>query len=138
LEYDTNKLYSETDTEISLFQNNLSEELPHTHINFFYIHTLYVMRKEVLEKFFSLVTDEWFTSKLDRYYFEGVFPFIVSRSGYFPYISNKRSMNGLDLSKIHSSWISENNLISYEDYVDMHRTDYTFDQLNPPYVNSNT
>jgi hypothetical protein len=138
LEYDTNKLYLETDTEISLFQNNLSEELPHTHINFFYIHTLYVMRKEVLEKFFSLVTDEWFTSKLDRYYFEGVFPFIVSRSGYFPYISNKRSMNGLDLSKIHSSWISENNLISYEDYIDMHRTDYTFDQLNPPYVNSNT
>jgi hypothetical protein len=137
LEYDVNKVYSETDTEVSLFENKISGELPYTHINFFYIHTLYVMRGEVLDKFFSLVTDKWFNSKLDRYYFEGVFPFIVSRSGYFPYISNKRSMNGLDLSERHSSWILENNLLTYTQYVDMHRTDYTFDQLNPPYVNSN-
>lgn len=138
LEYDINKTYLETDTEIPLFENKLSEELPHTHVNFFYIHTLYVIGGEVLNKFFSLITDKWFNSKLDRYYFEGVFPFIVSRSGYFPYISNRRSMNGVDLSEIYSSWISENNLVSYKRYVNVHRTDYNFNQLNPPYVNSNT
>ena len=138
LEYNTNRSYSETDTQVPLFKNTLSEELPHTHVNFFYIHSLYVIRGEVLNKFFSLTTDEWFQSKLDRYYFEGVFPFIVSRSGYFPYISNRRSMNGVDLLNIHSSWISENNLLSYRKYADMYRTDYNFHQLYPPYVSSNT
>lgn len=138
LEYDKNLIYSETDTEISLFENNITKELPCTHAHFFYIHTLYVMRKEVVEKFFSLITDKWFSSRLDRYYFEGVFPFIVSRSGYFPYISNKRSMNGLDIAGLHRSWILDNNLISYEKYLDLYRTDHDFDQLNPHYDHSNT
>lgn len=138
LEYDTNRAYSETDTEIPLFENKLSKELPYTHVNFFYIHTLYVVRGEVLNNFFSLITDKWFQSKLDRYYFEGVFPFIVSRLGYFPYISNKYSMNGVDLSEKYNIWISENNLLYYEKYNNKYRTDYTFNQLNPPYVNSNT
>lgn len=138
VEYDTNRVYSETDTEVPLFENKLSEELPYTHVNFFYIHTLYVIKGEVLNKFFSTITDKWFNSKLDRYYFEGVFPFIVSRSGYFPYISNRRSMNEVDLSQMHNSWISENNLLPYSKYLDTYRTDYTFNQLSPPYANSNT
>ncbi len=138
VEYNINRTYSETDTEVFLFENNLSEELPYTHVNFFYIHTLYAIRGEVVNKFLSLVTDKWFHSKLDRYYFEGVFPFIVSRSGYFPYISNRCSMNGVDLLGVHSSWISENNLLSYSRYLGTYRTNYTFNQLAPPYVNSNT
>jgi hypothetical protein len=138
VEYNTDKQYLETDTEVALFQNILSKEFPYTHVNFFYIHTLYVIKGEVLNKFFSTITGKWFNSKLDRYYFEGVFPFIVSRSGYFPYISNRRSMNGVDLLQIHSSWISENNLLSYSKYLGTYRTDYIFNQLSPPYVSSNT
>jgi hypothetical protein len=98
---------------------------------------MYIVRGEVLDKFFSLVTDKWFQSKLDRYYFEGVFPFVVSRSGYFPYISNRCSMNGVDLLEIHRNWILENNLLSYNKYLDTYRTNYNFNQLKPPYVNSN-
>lgn len=138
VEYDTGKIYLEKDTEIALFENILSPQLPYPHINFFYIHTLYVIKAEIVRKFLKTVSQEWFTSKLDRYYFEGIFPFTVSRFGYYPYISNKRSMNGIDLSTIQSSWISDNNLLSYQKYLEMCKTDYPFQQLNPPYVSSNT
>jgi hypothetical protein len=137
LEYDTNKVYSETDVEISLFENELSKELPCTHAKFFYIHSLYAVRGEIVDKLFSLTTDKWFKEKLNRYYFEGVFPFIVSRLGYFPYLSNRTSATGVDLINFQDSWISENNLVHYKKYNNIYRTNYKFDQLNPPYVNSN-
>lgn len=139
LEYDINRHYNETDTEISLWENNISDELPYTHANFFYIHTLYVLTHGPMEKFFKLITNSWFNSKLDRYYFEGVFPFIVSRSGYFPYLENGISMNETNLNSYQTDWLKTNQLESKYNYLlNTFKTNYNFNQLAPPYVNSNT
>lgn len=138
LEYDPLRTHSVPDIEIPIFSKDTTAELPYPHINFFYIHTLYLIRGCIIQKFLSLISEKWCTTKLDRYYFEGVFPLIVSRLGYYPYISNKRSMNGVDLSLAQSSWISDNNLVNYQEYLSLCKTDYQFDQLNPPYVSSNT
>ena len=138
IEFNPNKYYSETDTEISLFNSVITEDLPYTHANFFYIHTLYVLSNKPMKKFFSLITNNWFESKLDRYYFEGVFPFIVSRSGYFPYIENRTSCTGTDLSVGLRQWIDKNKLYQYEPFIDSYKNNFAFDQLNPPYVNSNS
>lgn len=139
LEYDSNRHYNETDTEISLWENNTSNELPYTHANFFYIHTLYVLTHGPMEKFFKLITDSWFNSKLDRYYFEGIFPFIVSRSGYFPYLENGISMNGINLNSYQIDWLKTNQLeYKYNYLINTFKTNYNFNQLHPPYVSSNT
>jgi hypothetical protein len=138
LEYDTTRIFDDTDCEIDIFKNTLTTKLPYTHANFFYIHTLYVVNKKSMEIFFELISDIWFDTKLDRYYFEGVFPFIVSRSGYFPYIENQISCTGADLYPYIEKWISDNNLESYKKYNNIFKTSYNFNQLSPPYVNSNT
>lgn len=138
MEFDYNRQYTETDCEIDLFKNTLTDQLPYTHANFFYIHTIYVISKKPIQTFFNLISDNWFNTKLDRYYFEGVFPFIVSRSGYFPYIENQFSCNGLDLHLGIEHWISENNLEKYKKYTNIFKTNFKFHQLSPPYVNSNT
>lgn len=129
LEYDENKAYNETDTEIPLFENIKTEALKYNHTPFFYIHSLYVIDSRPIEVFFNNITDTWFTSKLDRYYFEGVFPFIVPRSGYIPYLANRISCVGTDLKPSIDSWVlnelNKNIDINYE-------TAYSFDHLNPP------
>jgi hypothetical protein len=132
--YSRHKTYNEQDTNIPLFQNVLTSDLPYTHANFFYIHTIYAIKGAVVDKFFKLITGDWFTTKLDRYYFEGVFPFIVSRLGYFPYVANGIDMNGESILELNNSWISENTLLSYKEYLPLHKTNYTFNQLNPPYI----
>jgi hypothetical protein len=123
---------NQTDVELLIFSGNCTEQLPCTRINFFYIHSIYVIKGEIIDKFFSLVTNKWFNSKLDRYYFEGVFYFIVSRLGYFPYLDNRTSMNGIDLKKCLEVWINENNLISYNKYLDLYSRNYAFHQKTPP------
>jgi hypothetical protein len=138
VEYDKNKVYLEKDCEIKLIENELSKELPYTHANFFYLHTIYVLTKNPLSRFFELTTQEWFNTKLDRYYFEGIFPFIVSRTGYFPYVENRYSCNSKDLSTYINEWIEENNLEHYKKFYNLFKTDFYFHQLNPPYVNSNS
>jgi hypothetical protein len=138
LEFDENKHYNETDCEIDLFNSILTDDLPYSHSNFFYIHTLYVINKKPMHKFLNLISNTWFTTKLDRYYFEGVFPFIVSRSGYFPYIENRFSCTGLDLQHPIEKWVADNKLEIYKKYINTFKTNYTFNQLNPPYVNSNS
>lgn len=139
LEYDYGRDYGEVDCDITLFKNDITDQLPCTHHSFFYIHSLYVITKKPMEKFLSLTSNIWFNTKLDRYYFEGVFPFIVSRSGYFPYIENQISAAGADLSYQHLDWIINNQL--QNKYIHLHnqfKTNYSFHQLNPPYVNSNS
>jgi len=138
LEFDKSRNYSETDCEIDLFKNTITPELPCTHANFFYIHTLYVINKKPMQNFFKLISDTWFETKLDRYYFEGVFPFIVSRSGYFPYLENRFSCSFNDLQPYVEQWIEENNLEIFKNYTNIFKTDFIFKQLYPPYVNSNT
>jgi hypothetical protein len=138
LAYDETRLYTETDVEIDIFKNTITDDLTFTHAHFFYIHTLYVINKKPIQKFLSLITDVWFETKLDRYYFEGVFPFIVSRSGYFPYIENQFDCNGLDLHLGIEHWITVNNLEKYNNYINLFKTNFKFHQLSPPYANSNT
>jgi hypothetical protein len=138
LEYDYNRIYENTDCDVPLFENIITDDLPYTRHNFFYIHTLYVITKQPIEKFFSLISDSWYNTKLDRYYFEGVFPFIVSRSGYYPYIENRYSCTGADLLPYINQWIEANHLDSYSMYTNLFKTNFTFNQLNPPYVNSYT
>lgn len=138
LEFDESRNYSETDVDIDLFTNSLSNDLPCTHANFFYIHTLYVVNRKVMDMFFKLTSDVWYNTKLNRYYFEGVFPFIVSRSGYFPYLENRQSCSGADLLPYIERWISTNNLEIFNQYKNIFKTNYLFNQLNPPYVNSNS
>lgn len=138
LEFDVNRNYEDTDCDIDLFKNTITDKLPYTHANIFYIHTLYVINKKPMKLFLNLISDKWFTTKLDRYYFEGVFPFIVSRSGYFPYIENRYSCSSSDLQTYIEQWIHTNNLEKYKKYTNIFKTDYIFNQLHPPYVNSNT
>lgn len=139
LEYDFTRHYTETDTDISLWTNGISEELPYTHAYFFYIHTIYAISKGPMDKFLDLITDEWFTSKLDRYYFEGIFPFIVSRAGYFPYVQNGISVSGADLSEYQLKWVIDNQLqTKYMHLLNQFKSNYNFKQLQPPYVNSYT
>lgn len=139
LEYDINKTYTETDVEIKLWDNEISKNLPCARANFFYIHTLYVISNGPMEIFFKLVSDKWFNSKLNRYYFEGVFPFLVSRSGYFPYLENSISASGQDLRLNQQLWVTSNHLENkYTHLLNQFKTNYTFNQLYPPYVNSNS
>ena len=140
--YNPKEHYQEQDTEINLFKNVLSSDLPCTHANFFYIHTIYAIKGILVDKFFNLTTDIWFNMRLDRYYFEGIFPFIVSRLGYFPYVSNSIDLEGNNIVELNRLWIAENKLDAYTNYLELHHTDYSFHQLMPPYnqtyVNSNT
>ena len=138
LEFDETRIYNETDCDIDIFKNSLTADLPYTHANFFYIHSIYVIDKYPMQTFFKLVSDTWFHTKLDRYYFEGVFPFIVSRSGYFPYLANRYSCSFIDLQPYIEHWIDTNNLEKYKKYINIFKTNFTFKQLHPPYVNSNT
>jgi hypothetical protein len=139
LEYDPNKNYINTDVEIKLWENDITENLPYSNSNFFYIHTIYAISQKPINNFFNLITNKWFETKLDRYYFEGVFPFIVSRSGYFPYLENSISMTGQDLSHQQSQWLKTNNLEEkYINHLNKFKTNYSFHQLNPPYAYSYT
>ena len=138
LEYESHINYENTDCEINLMSNILSNQLPCTHANFFYIHTIYVINNKPIKNFFKLISPNWFTNKLDRYYFEGVFPFIVSRSGYFPYLENRFSCSFNDLHPYIERWINSNNLENYKKYLNLFKTDFIFQQERPPYVNSNT
>lgn len=133
LNFQYDQTYGETDTEIPLFENTITEQLPYTHASFFYIHTLYVITHKPMNKFLKLITNKWFTSKLDRYYFEGIFPFIVSRTGYYPYIENRIDCSNQDLKPPMERWLIHNKLKHNLKY----KTDFHFNQLNPPYANSN-
>jgi hypothetical protein len=138
LEFDENRIYGEPDCEIHLFKNTLTDDLPYTHANFFYIHSIYVIDNKPMQIFLNLISDIWFNTKLDRYYFEGVFPFIVSRTGYFPYLENQYSCSYVDLQPYIDKWINDNNLEKFQKYSNIFKTNFTFKQLYPPYVSSNT
>ncbi len=138
VEYDNNKVYSEQDELLPIFSKEITKDFPFPFIEYFYIHTLYVIKGNIVKNFFSLLPQEWFNIKLNRYYFEGVFPFIVSRTGYYPFLFNTRSMNGVDLKTVQNNWILKNNLISYDKILNVPTQNYYFHQLTPPYVSSNT
>ena len=138
LEFDETRNYGETDCEIDIFKNTLTNTLPCTHANFFYIHIIYVIDKKPMHIFNKLISDIWYNTKLDRYYFEGVFPFIVSRAGFFPYLENQYGCSFKDLQPYIEKWIIDNNLDKYEKYTNIFKTNFIFEQLIPPYVNSNT
>ena len=133
VEFDKNREYSERDSGFDIIKNTITSNLPCTHANFFYLHSIYVITHKSIELFLKLAnTNDWFNTKLDRYYFEGIFPFIVSRSGSYPYIANQLSCNGVDLKILMADWITDNNLLQYNKYNDMYKKNYNFHQLRPP------
>lgn len=138
VEFDRYRTYSEQDELLPIFSKEITKDFPFPFIEYFYIHTLYLIKGNIVKNFFSIIPSEWFQTKLNRYYFEGVFPFLVSRTGYLPFLSNTRSMNGIDLKAIQSDWILDNNPTSYSKILNIPTQDYHFHQLNPPYVSSNT
>lgn len=138
VEFNEFRDYGDTDCEIDLMKNTLTSSLPCTHSNFFYIHTIYVINHKPMKIFFDLITNKWFETKLDRYYFEGIFPFIVSRSGYYPYLENRYSCSDIDLHPYISRWVETNDLKIYKDYINSFKTEFTFKQEIPPYVISNS
>ena len=133
VEFDKNREYSEQDTEFDIIKNTITEDLPYPHSNFFYLHSIYVITHKSIDLFLKLANSTlWFGKMLNRYYFEGIFPFIVSRAGYYPYIANQSSCNGVDLKILMNDWITDNNLLKYNKYDDMYKTNYNFHQLTPP------
>lgn len=89
---------------------------PFTHVNWSYIETLYVLKKEPVENFLKLSSDEFFTTKLNPWYFETVMPWVPSRAGYFPYVKIKRDFwDKCDLTDITKDWIDTNKINQFFD-----------------------
>lgn len=83
----------------------------YTHVNWSYIETMYVIKKEAVEAYIKALPEHFFTTKLDPWYMETVVPWIASRCGYFPYVKVKRDyFNHCELTDVTKQWIDENEL----------------------------
>lgn len=97
----------------------LNSSFPFTHVNWSYIETLYVLKKEAVEGFLELSPNEFFTTKLNPWYFETVMPWVPSRAGYFPYVKIQRDFwDRCELTDITKQWINENKL-DLHSYLDI-------------------
>lgn len=105
------------DSCISICGNKKFPPFNYTHVNWSYIETMYALKGKPVEEFINIVPDDFFTTKLDPWYFETVMPWVPSRCGYFPYVKNQRCFwNTENLSEITKKWIEENNL-NLESYL---------------------
>jgi hypothetical protein len=101
----------DVDSNIPICKNVVFPPFNKTHVNWSYIETLYVLKKEPVEAFLAMAPYEFFTTKLNPWYFETVMPWIAPRCGYFPYVKIKRDFwDKCDLTDITKEWINENNL----------------------------
>jgi hypothetical protein len=107
------------DHDINICSNVVSKELPYTHINWSYIETMYVLNKQSVETFLKLTTYKFYNTFISEpCYFEVVFPWIVSRCGYFPYVRYNSCFFGeRNLKDITTSWIESNNLTHLTTYL---------------------
>jgi hypothetical protein len=107
------------DHDIEICSNKKYDSLQYNHINWSYIETMYVIKKEAVESFLKLTTDKFYDEKIkDKCYFEISFPWIASRCGYFPYIKQNICFWGhKDLKNITEEWINENNLYNITHYL---------------------
>lgn len=120
------------DVEVPLFENVITSEFPFPKIEYFYIHTLYTIGRKPMDVFLDTITSGFFNTKLNRYYFEGVFPYLVCRTGHYPYINNIIDCNGVDLMPEIRRWISVNNLESLNEHLSLPVRRYDFAQQSPP------
>lgn len=107
------------DHEINICSNVITNELPYTHVNWSYIETMYVINKQSVETFLNLTTSNFFNTKIEEpCYFETVFPWIVTRCGYFPYVYQSNCFFGeRNLKDITTDWVRDNNLTNLNDYL---------------------
>ena len=107
------------DHYIQICSNDVYSELRYKHINWSYIETMYVIKGEAVQTFLKNTPDEFYSTKIQEpCYFEIIFPWVVSRCGYFPYIKNNRCFWGsIDLKDITKQWIDDNNLQHLNNYL---------------------
>ena len=100
------------DSIIPICGNVKFDPFNYTHVNWSYIETMYALKGKPFEAFIRLLDDNWFETKLNRWYWETVPAWIPSRCGYFPYIKIKPCFWNVvpDLNEITKQWIEENNL----------------------------
>ena len=127
--------------EIPLVSNEITEIFTCSKMPYFYIHSLYVIGKGPMAVFLQNITDKFFESKLNMYFFEGAMPYIASRTGYFTYVDHMISAHtSADLSLVAHEWILQNKKEDLTKYLNLPYRTYQFDQLTPQqlHVNSNT
>jgi len=108
------------DSFIPICANIKQPPFNYTHVNWSYIETLYVLKKEAVESYVQQLPPEFFITKLDPWYFETVPGWIPSRCGYFPYVKEKRDFWGhCDLTDITKLWIEENGLTQQLPYLSL-------------------
>lgn len=89
----------------------------YTHVNWSYVETMYALKGKPVESFIKSSPTEFFTTKLNPWYFETVMSWVPSRCGYFPYVKHKRCFwDTADLMDITKKWIGENNL-TFDDHL---------------------
>ena len=107
------------DNIVPICSNIKTPPFNYTHVNWSYIETIYVLKKEPVEAYLDSCTDQYFTTSMNPWYFETVPPWMSSRCGYFPYVKIKRDFwDRCNLTDITKEWIVENNL-PLESYLNL-------------------
>lgn len=91
-----------------------------THVNWSYLEGMYVLKGVAVDAYVKLLTDAYFDTRMDRYYFETVPPWLPSRCGYFPYVKRKMCFwahLNRNLQDVTKQWIDENNLTDLNPYL---------------------
>lgn len=107
------------DHDIEICSNKKYGDLQFTHVNWSYIETMYAVAGKPVETFLKITSENFYDTKIaDPCYFEIIFPWIVGRCGYFPYIKQDRCFWGtLNIKDITQKWIEENNLTELQTYL---------------------
>jgi hypothetical protein len=101
----------DVDCAFPICKNTKIPPFNYSHVNWSYVETLYALKGEPVEAFINALPIDFFTNKLNPWYFETVMPWVPSRCGYFPYVKIKRDLwNLCELTDITKEWINENNL----------------------------
>ena len=75
------------DHHIGICSNEIFDDFKYTHVNWSYIETMYVINGKIVESFLKSTSDDFYNTRiLEPCYFEIIFPWIVTRCGYFPYV----------------------------------------------------
>lgn len=97
-----------------------NKELPYTVLNYFFVNTFYVCKKNILDNFLKNIDQSFFSDNLvDRYFFERDFIHFVDMQGYLPVYDILEGNNGWrhkqpdknDYLNILSKWKTCNNLL---------------------------
>lgn len=104
---------------IEICSNKPYDNLQYTHVNWSYIETMYAIKGNVVESFIRNTPRDFYATKMqDPCYFEIIFPWTVSRCGYFPYIKQSTCFWGnVNLKQITKEWIDCNNLHNLNAYL---------------------